>query len=117
PAQEGGGVPAQRVLVAGAAGDVAERAGLHALAGRLRVVVDVDEPLAHARRTVSSSPSTATLPPRACTTRTATAAPRSRRSSPSSTGADAGVTGEIASSGPWTLSSTSSKPPWRSAQR
>ena len=46
---------------------------------------------------------------------TATAAPRSRRSSPSTTGAEAGVIGETRSSVPSATTSTCSRPPCRSA--
>ena len=49
------------------------------------------------------------------TTITATAAPRSRRSSPSTTGADEAVIGESVSVAPSTRSSTCSSPPCRSA--
>src|SRR5512133_241449 len=61
--------------------------------------------------TVRVSPSSSSEPPSARTTRTATAAPRSRRSSPSTTGAEEFVTGEIVSVERSTRSSTSSRPP------
>ena len=45
-------------------------------------------------------------------------APRSLQSSPSTTGADAGVTGDrISDAAPSTASSTRSRPPWRAARR
>ena len=59
--------------------------------------------------TVRVSPSSVTDPPSVRTTRTATAAPRSRRSSPSTTGADDLVTGVIVSIAPSTCNSTSAK--------
>ena len=61
--------------------------------------------------TANVSPFTDTEPRRARMTITATAAPRSRSSSPSRTGPEDGVTGEIASVEPSTRSSTCSSPP------
>ena len=61
------------------------------------VAAEGDEALGHyapGSVTCNVSPSTATEPPSVRTSRTATAAPRSRRSSPRTTGAEAGVIGE-----------------------
>src|SRR5947207_2154489 len=66
---------------------------------------------------VALSPAGETQPRSAAIARTATAAPGSRRSSPSTTRADAAVTGETSSSAPRTATVTSSSPPCRSAQR
>src|SRR5439155_18988166 len=76
--------------------------GLEPLAHRQRLCKLAAEPAAQAdlrgprhsgRLTTTASPSIATEPPSSSTSRTATAAPRSRRSWPNSTGPEAAVTG------------------------
>src|SRR5262249_6335141 len=113
-AGEGIDVGAQRPLVSRAACEVPEHAGVEHTLGFALVVTDVEQHHS-GRRTCSVSASTATEPPSARTSWAATAAPRSRRSSPRTTGADAGVIGAIVSSGPVAVTSTSSTPPCRRA--
>src|SRR5207247_1115707 len=66
---------------------------------------DLGGPVHSGSLTASVSPSTATDPPSARMTITATAAPRSRSSCPRTTGPEEGVTGEIASVAPSTRNS------------
>src|SRR5262249_38594059 len=89
--------------------------GLESLAHRQRLCGLASQPAAQAdlrrarhwgRRTRMASPSIATEPPSASTSRTATAAPRSRRSSPSRTGPEYAVTGRIVNAGPSAVHST-----------
>src|SRR5207245_9664127 len=75
---------------------LAGRRGLLELAAKPAQQADLSCTGGHSgRRTVRLSPSSSTEPPSARTARTATAAPRSRSSSPSSTGPAEGVTGEV----------------------
>ena len=87
PRAKAADVGAQRVLVAGAARVVGIRPGLEPLARRLLEVGDVER--LHPRRIRSVSPSSSSDAALSPDRRTATAAPRSRRSSPSTTGAEA----------------------------
>src|SRR5689334_3860348 len=114
PAEKRLHVVTERHLVAGATREVPERPRLEQALGFELVVADVEQHHS-GRRTCSVSSSTLTEPPSARTSNAATAAPRSRRSSPSTTGADAGVIGAIVNSGPAAVTSTSSTPPCRRA--
>src|SRR5205814_2018495 len=112
PAREGLDVRPQRPLVARAAREVGVRAWVEPLPGDLLEVCDVDR-LAHPRRIVSVSPSSSSDPPWARIAIPATAAPRSRSSSPSSTGAEDFVTGGSCRWAPRTSAAGSSSSPCR----
>src|SRR5919198_1984908 len=128
-AAAGPGHPLERLEVVVRAARPAVQAKERQLAGFLAVADDAvprpvapewDEALGHyppGSTTCNVSPSTSTEPPSVRTRRTATAAPRSRRSSPRTTGAEAGVIGETSTRGPSTRTSTRSRPPCRNAHR